>query len=155
MTSRGYLNGDGFGLGWYPEIRQAESGHTTHGRDAAKTVTTAADAAPREAPREAAREPCVFTSTGPAWNDTNLAQLARSIRSPLVFAHVRAATLGSRVCQCSCHPFSYGRFLWMHNGQIGGFHRVRRRLLASLGQTTFDYAVSKVRCVRLCTFSPD
>lgn len=35
--------------------------------------------------------PCVFTSIKPAWNSTNLHRLADKIRSPLVFAHVRAA----------------------------------------------------------------
>lgn len=38
-------------------------------------------------------------STRPAWSDENLANLARSIASPLVFAHVRAATPGLPVDQ--------------------------------------------------------
>jgi glutamine amidotransferase len=37
-----------------------------------------------------------------------------------------------RVCEANCHPFQYGRFLWMHNGTIEGFWQIRRRLRASL-----------------------
>ena len=39
-------------------------------------------------------------STGPAWNNENLARLALSIQTPLMFAHVRAATIGTKVCEC-------------------------------------------------------
>ena len=34
-------------------------------------------------------------------------------------AHVRAAT-GTATSRANCHPFSVGRYLFMHNGQIGG-----------------------------------
>eukprot|EP00047_Mylnosiga_fluctuans_P012762 m.27711 g.27711 ORF g.27711 m.27711 type:complete len:1166 (+) comp4449_c0_seq1:65-3562(+) len=122
VTERGYLNGDGFGLGWYPALSSDE--------DPALKLSRAV-------------EPCVFTSTGPAWNNENLARLAKSITSPIVFAHVRAASVGLTVCECSCHPFHYHRYMWMHNGMIGGFKMVRRRLLAQLRDEAFAFAVSK------------
>jgi predicted glutamine amidotransferase len=71
--------------------------------------------------------PAVFHSMEPAWNDRNLQELARHIRSPLVFAHIRAST-GTAVQQTNCHPFRHGRWLWMHNGAIRDFHRVKRDL---------------------------
>ena len=37
-------------------------------------------------------------------------------RSSLVFAHVRAASLGSSVTEANCHPFAFSRYLFMHNG---------------------------------------
>jgi glutamine amidotransferase len=37
-----------------------------------------------------------------------------------------------RVSEANCHPFQYGRFLWMHNGIIRDFWRIKRRLCASL-----------------------
>lgn len=55
------VNGDGFGLGWYP-----------------------ADAAPGV-------EPAVFRSIEPAWHDQNLREISEAVRSPLFFTHVRAA----------------------------------------------------------------
>jgi glutamine amidotransferase len=71
--------------------------------------------------------PGVFHSIEPAWNDRNLRELAGHLRSPLVFAHIRAST-GTAVQQTNCHPFRHGRWLWMHNGLIRDFHRVERDL---------------------------
>lgn len=71
--------------------------------------------------------PGVFHSTEPAWNDRNLKELARHLESPLVFAHVRAST-GGAIQQTNCHPFRYGRWLWMHNGLIRDFPKVKRDL---------------------------
>jgi glutamine amidotransferase len=72
--------------------------------------------------------PGVFHSIEPAWNDRNLRELAGHLRSPLVFAHIRAST-GTAVQQTNCHPFRHGRWLWMHNGAIAQFHHVRRDLM--------------------------
>ncbi len=71
--------------------------------------------------------PAVFHSTEPAWNDRNLHDLAGHISSPLVFAHIRAST-GTAIQQTNCHPFRYGNRLWMHNGAIREFPRVKREL---------------------------
>ena len=71
--------------------------------------------------------PAVYHSVSPAWNDRNLADLARHLVSPLVFAHIRAST-GGAIQQTNCHPFRYGRWLWMHNGAIQEFRTVRRDL---------------------------
>jgi len=71
--------------------------------------------------------PGVFHSVEPAWNDHNLRELAQHLTSPLVFAHIRAST-GSAIQQTNCHPFRYGRWLWMHNGVIREFNSVKRDL---------------------------
>ena len=71
--------------------------------------------------------PGVYHEVLPAWNDSNLKSLSHQIRSPLFLAHVRAST-GTETSRANCHPFSYGPWLFMHNGQIGGYERVRRRL---------------------------
>jgi len=75
--------------------------------------------------------PAVFRSVEPAWNDRNLRELAGHITSPLVFAHIRAST-GSPVQQTNCHPFRHGRWLWMHNGFVDGFHSVKRDLAVAV-----------------------
>jgi len=75
--------------------------------------------------------PAVFRSIEPAWNDRNLRELAGHIRSPLVFAHIRAST-GSPVQQTNCHPFRHDRWLWMHNGFVDGFHSVKRDLAVAV-----------------------
>jgi glutamine amidotransferase len=72
--------------------------------------------------------PGVFHSVEPAWNDWNLRELAGHLESPVVFAHIRASS-GTPVQQTNCHPFRHGQWLWMHNGLIGDFHRVKRDLV--------------------------
>ncbi|MFC8202255.1 class II glutamine amidotransferase [Streptomyces sp. NPDC057298] len=88
-------NGDGFGIGWYPE--------------------------------ESIDTPALLRDIGPAWNNRNLREIADHVRSPLFFAHIRAST-GTAVQQTNCHPFRHGRWMWMHNGAITGFHVMRREL---------------------------
>jgi predicted glutamine amidotransferase len=80
--------------------------------------------------------PGVFRSIEPAWNDQNLRELAGHVRSHLFFAHIRAA-IGSPVQQSNCHPFRHGRWLWMHNGFIGGFAAVKRDLVLAVDESLF------------------
>ena len=71
--------------------------------------------------------PGLFHSTEPAWSDRNLRELARQASADRVFAHIRATT-GTAVQQTNCHPFRHGRWLFMHNGVLADFHRVKRDL---------------------------
>ncbi len=96
-------NGDGFGLGWYADRHE----------------------------RGERSEPGIYREVTPAWSDENLLNLCSMVRSHLFFAHVRAAT-GTAVARQNCHPFRYGKYLFMHNGQIGGYQLVRRELEALL-----------------------
>ncbi|NQV80024.1 MAG: class II glutamine amidotransferase [Alphaproteobacteria bacterium] len=72
-------------------------------------------------------EPGLFRDTLPAWNDSNLKSIARHVRSGLFFAHVRAST-GTSTSRDNCHPFVHGHGMFMHNGAIGGYSRIRRDL---------------------------
>jgi glutamine amidotransferase len=81
--------------------------------------------------------PGVYHSVSPAWSDWNLRELAAHIESPVFFAHLRAA-IGSPVQQSNCHPFRHGRWLFMHNGYIGGFHDVRRDLMLAIEPSLFS-----------------
>lgn len=85
-------------------------------------------------------EPAVYREVMPAWSDENLLTLCDTLRSPLFFAHVRAAT-GTAIARQNSHPFRHKRWLFMHNGQIGGYARVRRELEAHLPDRL--YAVRK------------
>lgn len=103
LDLRNPINGDGFGVGWYDSVFDPELGN----------------------------QPCIFTSVTPAWNNINLNRLAEKIKSPLVFAHVRASTAGSLSLD-NCHPFVHGKLMWMHNGGIAEFSKVKRRLQSML-----------------------
>ncbi|MGQ0614957.1 MAG: class II glutamine amidotransferase [Planctomycetaceae bacterium] len=87
---------------------------------------------------EMSEEPAVFRSVTPAWNNRNLLDLARVTRSGCILAHVRAATQGLPVTELNCHPFTAGRHAFMHNGDVGGFSRIRRTLRRSLTDSTDD-----------------
>ena len=81
-------------------------------------------------------EPGVYREVMPAWSDENLLALCATVRSHLFFAHVRAAT-GGGIARHNCHPFHHGKWLFMHNGQIGGYAGVRRALEAQLPDELF------------------
>ncbi|RFU76775.1 dug3p [Trichoderma arundinaceum] len=95
-TRRGQNNADGFGIGFYTDLKLGSA-------------------------------PCLFTSTIPAWNCTNLQRIASKTASRLIFGHVRATTEGS-LSEDNCHPFTHGSLMWMHNGGLGGWKHIKRRL---------------------------
>ena len=82
--------------------------------------------------------PGVFHSVEPAWNDRNLRDLATHTESGLVFAHIRASS-GSPIQQTNCHPFRYGKWLWMHNGLIREFHQVKRDLALAVDPSLYPF----------------
>jgi glutamine amidotransferase len=106
-------NGDGFGVGWYtdPAVEELD---------------------PEEIP-------ALFRGIGPAWSDRNLRDLAAHVRSHLFFAHIRASTgTGTATQESNCHPFRYGKWLWMHNGLINRFHEMRRDLTFAIDPSLFQ-----------------
>jgi predicted glutamine amidotransferase len=72
-------------------------------------------------------EPGLYREVRPAWSDENLRHLCRHLRSHLFFAHVRAST-GTPTTRPNCHPFAHGRWMFMHNGQIGDWSLIRRKV---------------------------
>ena len=83
-----------------------------------------------------AERPGVYRNIAPAWSDRNLRELCAQIRSPLFLAHVRAAT-GTPVQQSNSHPFRHGRWLFVHNGFIEEYARLRRDLLLAVDPRLF------------------
>jgi predicted glutamine amidotransferase len=85
---------------------------------------------------DAGEIPRVYRSTHPAWNDRNLRELAAGVSSPLFLAHIRAST-GTAIQETNTHPFRYGRRLWMHNGLIREFPRVKRDLVLAVDDSLY------------------
>ncbi len=71
--------------------------------------------------------PGIYREITPAWSDENLLSLCAQLSAETFFAHVRAST-GAATARSNCHPFSVGSWLFMHNGQIGRFGQLRRRI---------------------------
>lgn len=81
-------------------------------------------------------EPAVYKSIEPAWNDSNLREIAGQVRTPMLLAHVRYST-GTAVQRSNCHPFRHGKWLWVHNGLLRGFHEIRRDLVLAVDPALF------------------
>jgi len=71
--------------------------------------------------------PGAYRELRPAWSDENLKALCEQVRSRLFFAHVRAST-GTATSRANCHPFIDGAHMFMHNGQVGCWRELRRRI---------------------------
>jgi predicted glutamine amidotransferase len=70
--------------------------------------------------------PGIYREVRPAWSDENLRAICAQVRSGQFFAHVRSSTGGTNTSRTNCHPFGAGRHMFMHNGQIAEWARVRR-----------------------------
>ncbi|MBV8158850.1 MAG: class II glutamine amidotransferase, partial [Dyella sp.] len=81
--------------------------------------------------------PFRYRCVQPAWNDANLREAARAIRSQLFMAHIRAAT-ETPAQETNCHPFRHGRWLFVHNGLIRDFQAVRRELMLAIAPELFS-----------------
>jgi predicted glutamine amidotransferase len=82
--------------------------------------------------------PAVFRTIEPAWNDRNVREVASHVNSQLFLAHIRAST-GTAVQQTNCHPFRYGKWLWVHNGLVRDFHLVKRDLSLAVDESLYPY----------------
>ena len=83
-------------------------------------------------------EPGLYRDVFPAWSDPNLKSLAEQVRARLFLAHVRAST-GTATSRNNCHPFTKGKWSFMHNGQVGGFDSFRRQAEALISDQDFPH----------------
>ena len=83
-------------------------------------------------------EPGVFRDILPAWSDRNLKSLADNVSSGLFLSHIRAST-SAPTSRENCHPFTAGRWSFVHNGAIGGFAGFRRHADALIPDNLFTY----------------
>lgn len=88
-----FFNIDGFGVAFY----------TNNSSEFTKTVT---------GPR-----PATYKSIAPAITDPTFLSLCANISSRAIVAHVRATSL-SPVVVTNCHPFTFGRHTFAHNGYV-------------------------------------
>ena len=87
---------------------------------------------------EQGSHPAVFHSIEPAWHDQNLREISQAVRSSLFFSHVRAAG-GPPIQQTNCHPFRYENWLFMHNGFLADFRKVKRDLTFAIEPALYPH----------------
>ncbi|MDE1340868.1 class II glutamine amidotransferase [Vibrio aestuarianus] len=80
--------------------------------------------------------PGQFHEVLPAWGDENLRSLAHHICSHRFMAHVRSST-GTQVSRSNCHPFILDNWMFLHNGQIGEFEKVKFALERKLPEALY------------------
>jgi glutamine amidotransferase len=108
-----FTNIDGFGVGYYTGV--AAEFNDDH-----------------------VNRPCVYKNTRPPLNDLNLASLCAHTSTKCVFAHVRAATSLSPTVETNNHPFVFGRYMFMHNGVVANFARIKIALLKKLSAAAYE-----------------
>lgn len=55
-----------------------------------------------------------------------------------VFSHIRAASGETAITETNCHPFQFGRWLFMHNGVVANFNVIKREMCARMSSEAFD-----------------
>ncbi len=83
-------------------------------------------------------EPGLYRDVLPAWADGNLASLCRMVRSSHFIGHIRASTVGE-TSRANCHPFTFGKWSFCHNGQVPHYPQIRRRLEAALPDPLYSH----------------
>jgi glutamine amidotransferase len=76
-------------------------------------------------------QPILLKGTAPAFSDPEFVQRARTVTSDCILAHVRRRSVGGRSLE-DCHPFTYGRLLFAHNGTVQGFDGLRPQIEAAI-----------------------
>jgi glutamine amidotransferase len=107
-----FTNIDGFGVGYYTGV-------------AAEFNDAHAD------------KPCVYKNTRPPLNDLNLVSLCAHTSTQCVFAHIRAASSLMPTVETNNHPFVFGRYMFMHNGMVANFSKMKVALLQKLSTAAY------------------
>ena len=85
--------------------------------------------------------PYAYRNTLPIWNDVNVPELARHIKSSCHLAYIRSATSVSSIAMNNCQPFSYQNVLFVHNGFIDNF---RQTLYRPIREQLSDAAYQRI-----------
>ncbi|MBC8070647.1 MAG: class II glutamine amidotransferase [Deltaproteobacteria bacterium] len=75
--------------------------------------------------------PHVIKSVATAMDDALFRRVSGIVSSETVLAHLRKATHGG-LSIINTHPFQYGPWVFVHNGNIAGFDAIRDRVLAEI-----------------------
>ncbi|KAI0685011.1 N-terminal nucleophile aminohydrolase [Cytidiella melzeri] len=98
------FNADGLGVVWYTMAR-AEYGECE---------------GPRPAKYKVLRQPLT---------DPIFRSICENTSTLAVFAHIRAASGETAITEVNCHPFTYGRWTFMHNGVVAHFTKIKRHVM--------------------------
>jgi len=70
---------------------------------------------------ESRPEPARYRTTQPMWSDRSFRNISGVVRSRLTLASVRSASPGSPTEETGTAPYTWGRWLFAHNGRVLGW----------------------------------
>ncbi|CAF1159845.1 unnamed protein product [Adineta ricciae] len=108
-----FTNVDGFGVGYYTGVAAEFNGNHIN-------------------------LPCIYRNIRPPLNDLNLLSLCAHTSTTCVFAHLRAGSSRSATVETNNHPFVFGRYMFMHNGFVGNFSKIKIPLLKKLSIASYE-----------------
>lgn len=109
-----FCNLDGFGVVWYNSTR-------SHFEKSIK---------------DGDLRPVCYRTTSPPLHDSVFRSICASTATKVCFGHVRFAT-ASAVSKTNNHPFVFGRYSFMHNGEIDQFTDIKAQLIPHLGRDEY------------------
>ncbi|KAI0345660.1 N-terminal nucleophile aminohydrolase [Trametopsis cervina] len=107
------FNADGLGVVWYNNTRE-EYGECD---------------GPRPIKYKVLRQPL----TDPVFRS-----ICENTSSQAVFAHIRAASGDTAITEVNCHPYTFGRWSFMHNGVVSHFKEIKRHMVNSTSQEAIN-----------------
>ncbi len=83
-------------------------------------------------PQDMAAKPFIYRNVLPIWNDANLPDLCRYIKTRSFMSNIRSATPGLPLDFSNCQPFRHEQLLFVHNGWIDNFRQTLYRPIRTL-----------------------
>ena len=84
---------------------------------------------------------CIYKNTCVPFHDKNIIELAKHIEAPLFVGHLRAVKnhKNCKVSRDNCHPFKWGKIVFMHNGLISHFKEYKQKIIALIDKKYHQY----------------
>lgn len=86
--------------------------------------------------------PHVVKSAGKAFQDSLFERVSGVVSSQTVVAHIRKSTQGEKTI-LNTHPFQFGKWIFVHNGNIKDFDLYKERLRAMVGAQFKPYILGQ------------
>lgn len=83
-------------------------------------------------------QPTLYKIVRQPLTDPNFVSICENTSSTAVLAHIRAASPGTAITGWNAHPFQFGCHVFMHNGDLAFFDKIKRPLCDEISADAFD-----------------
>lgn len=130
-----FFNADGLGLAWCAFFSQSSfvSVEFLHCCPGCRYDNT------RERFRQAGgRRPTVYKIVRQPLTDPNFTSICENTASTAIFAHIRAASPGTAITAWNAHPFPFGRYTFMHNGDLAYWDKIKLPICQRMSSEAYN-----------------